>query len=88
MKCFLCAKNDYFIFNINNFDICSFCIKYMNEMLKDKYEDIFYKKQMIYLSNIGWISCKYCDWFMEKFGSSLHHCIIPMKNKYMNINVL
>lgn len=88
MECFLCMRDDYYIYNINNIDVCVFCATYMDDMLKDRYEDMFYKKYMIYLYGTGPKTCKYCGWFIEKYNSSLHHCIIPMKNKYNNIIIL
>lgn len=73
---------------MNNIPVCFHCINSMLWMLKDKYEYIFDKNHMNFRKDIKRFMCKYCDWRTEQLDSSLHHCIIPMKNKYMNINVL
>lgn len=66
-----------------NDGICFICGA-NKKCLCDGYNNLFYN---IHFQN--WlVNCRYCNYDPDKNYIYTHHCTIPMKNKYMNINVL
>ena len=88
-NCIECGK--YSIYYENYTKLCWFCyVKYgkINELYNYK----SYKTWIYSGVNICWVMepiCKYCLFDLLDVQYPLcHHCIIPIKNKYNNINIL
>lgn len=87
--CFVCNKNNYCPWYINGLKYCSNYDCHIQKYIKLSILEQKHKK--IYIRTVSNISCcSICEHKIEEIGylSTFHHCFIPIKNKYINVNIL
>ena len=94
-KCFYCNKNNYSIIKRYGLNICTRCCGWCNDFKSNKcivcHEksmfllDICSKECQTIFNQRRNVQCYVCNKY--NVYNYIHHCNIPMKNKYMNVNI-
>lgn len=84
-KCLNCNQNTIYPFNINNLYYCTNCVYRIKSILESKYTTLLGSRTYGIYER-----CNICGKFIKSpsYIITFHHCFIPIKNKYMNVNVL